>query len=217
MKKYSAELEYEIAGSVKDVISKFEYLTQTFHTPQEYVDNPYLVNDLAFQSLEELKLQLPLQLNSLERIECYDISNISGKDSVGSLVVATNGKIDKNEYKKFKIRLKEQPDDFGMLAEVLERRLGHSDWPVPDLIVLDGGKGQLSAVLKVMDTLGVNFPVVGLAKKFETLVYKKENEFFEVRLGKKNKGLQLLMSLRDEAHRFAQKYHHELRKKELYK
>jgi len=168
-------------------------------------------------------------LNKLpKRIECYDISNISGKEAVGSMVVAIEGKIDKKEYRRFKIKFKETPDDFGMMYEVLSRRLSRESkerksgkkniiqsWGTPDLLIVDGGKPQVSAAYQVMQDLQINIPFVGIAKKFEILVIKQGEDFEEKKVDKSNPGMKLLINLRDESHRFAQAYHHLLRQKSL--
>jgi excinuclease ABC subunit C len=129
--------QFERATTFRNILQKFEYVSQSFRNPDKYIENPYLVEDLVTQSLDELVNNVPILKTFPKRIECYDISNISGKESVGSMVVATNGRIDKSEYRKFRIKLKNAPDDFGMMREVLERRL-NNDWEKPDLIVLDG-------------------------------------------------------------------------------
>ncbi len=221
MNTLSKEQKFEEAAQARDILQKFDYARKTFRIPQAYVDNPYLVEDLLYKSLDELQKSLPI-LNKLPKvIECYDISNISGKEAVGSLVVAVNGRITKSGYKKFRIKLTDTPDDFGMLREVLTRRLnkGLNDatgkWDLPDLFLIDGGKGQISTVLEVTRALGVNIPVVGIAKKQETLVYFDKNNFCEVVLDRTNEGLKLIQRLRDEAHRFAQAYHHQLRLKKI--
>ncbi len=223
MNLLSKQQKFEEAARVRDVLQKFDYARKTFRIPQAYVDNPYLVEDLLFKSLAELQKNIPILKVAPKMIECYDISNISGKEAVGSLVVAVNGRITKSKYKKFKIKLKDTPDDFGMLREVLTRRINKGlndssgNWELPDMFLIDGGKGQISTVLEVTDSLGVNTPVVGIAKKQETLVYFDQNEFKEVILDRTNEGLKLVQRLRDEAHRFAQAYHHQLRLKKIEK
>jgi excinuclease ABC subunit C len=211
MDAYSKNEDYEEAARLRDILAKFNYLSQDFKLPEEYIENPYLVSDLLKNSLEEIKAALPVITTLPNRIECFDIANISGKDAVASMVVATDGRIDKSQYKRFKIKLKDEPDDFNMMREVLTRRLKRTDWPKPDFILLDGGKGQLSTILSVMDELQIHIPVSGLAKKNETLVYRNNDVFFEVKLPEDNQGMRLLIQLRNEAHRFAQAYHHKLR------
>ncbi len=222
MKKSSREENFEEAASYRDLLEKFYYVQKTFREAEEYIDNPYLVDDIDRKSMSDIKEFLPI-LNKLpKRIECYDISNVSGKEAVGSMVVSLDGKIEKREYKRFKIRFKDKPDDFGMMYEVLYRRLKREvenqqekSWGIPDLIIVDGGKPQVSAGSKVLEDLGVNLPLVGIAKKNETLVYKKSQEFVEKTFPKDSYGMRLIIRLRDESHRFAQNYHHLLRKKSL--
>jgi excinuclease ABC subunit C len=144
------------------------------------------------------------------RIEAYDISNIQGQEATGSMVVFTEGEPDKKEYRKFKIKMAQKPNDTAMIREVLTRRLKHKEWPYPDLILIDGGKPQLGAARKVI----AKIPVMALAKR--------NNELF-LAGAKKPKLLKdmppetanLILRLRDEAHRFALAYHHKLRKKSL--
>ena len=130
------------------------------------------------------------------------------------MVVATDGKIDKSEYRRFKIRFKDTPDDVDMIYDVISRRFNR-DWEHPDLLVVDGGKPQVSAAQRALEDMKVSCPVVGLAKKFETIVFKDGSSFKEINVEKNNPGLKLLIVLRDEAHRFAQSYHHLLRLKSL--
>lgn len=220
MKLASENEEFETAASYRDVLSRFDYIRQHFKTAQSYIDNPYLVEDTLEKSLEELKSAIPFVENDLQRIECYDISNISGKEAVGAMTVAINGRIDNSKYRKFRIRMKNEPNDFGMLQEVLRRRLKRAldnspGWEFPELLVIDGGKGQISAVNEVLKEYELDIPMVGLAKRFETIVYLVDGEFHEVVLDRSNEGLKLVQRLRDEAHRFGKKYHHELRLKKI--
>lgn len=219
----SKSLEYEKAAQYRNILAKFDYVRANFKTAEKYIENPNLVHDTAASSLAELQSILPNLTKYPARIECYDISNISGKDSVGSMVVATNGLIDKSEYKRFKIKTKNSPDDFAMLYEVLERRLKRelSDdpktkkWSLPDLIVLDGGKAQVSVVSTLLKALNCRVALIGLAKRYETIVYMEDEKLIELVVPKNNEGLKLLIKLRDEAHRFAQRYHHYLRSKQI--
>jgi excinuclease ABC subunit C len=220
MTAFSKQEEFESAGSVRDLLKKFTYAKETFRVPQSYIDNPYLVQDIIDQSLSALVSAIPILKTAPWVIECYDISNLSGKEAVGSLVCAVGGRITKAKYKKFKIKLKSTPDDFSMLAEVLTRRLmkgiqGASNWELPDLLIIDGGKGQVSTILEVLEKLELTIPVVGLAKKDERLIYHDGTSFVEVTLDRSNEGLKLAQRLRDEAHRFARAYHHKLRVKSI--
>lgn len=216
MEVASKKEQFEKAAELRDTIQKFDYVRRQYKSANKYIENPYLVVDMIAKALDELVRNIPVIKTFPKRIECYDISNISGKEAVGSMVVSTNGRIDKSEYRKFKIKLKDEPDDFAMMSEVLYRRL-RNDWQMPDLFVLDGGKGQLSVISDLFKKEGINIPVIGLAKRYETIVYHDGKEFIEVRLSKSNEGLKLLIQLRDEAHRFAQKYHHQLRLRKITK
>jgi len=171
------------------------------------------------------------------RIEGFDISNIQGKAPVGSMVVTENGEAAKAEYRRFKIRYHpEDPNDFAMMNEVILRRLrayldGDEKFAkLPDLMMIDGGKGQLSAALRARDSLGLSIPMVGLAKKQEILYVPEvrerldglttelteKYEYREVVLPFTSPGLMLLRKLRDEAHRFAITYHRKLRDKRMH-
>lgn len=223
MKTASKLQAFEEAAYHRDILKKFHYLRKRFKTANKYIENPYLVEDLINTSLSDLVEAIPELKKVPNRIECYDISTISGKEAVGSMVVATNGRIDKSNYRKFRIKTKNEPDDFAMLTEVLTRRLKRElstaknikKWGMPDLIVIDGGKGQVSVISEVMTSLNVCIPLIGLAKRFETIVYLEAGEYTEVNLPRNNEGLKLIQRLRDEAHRFARAYHHKLRLEKL--
>jgi excinuclease ABC subunit C len=150
-----------------------------------------------------------------KRIEAFDISNISGKMAVGSMVVFENGVPKKSEYRRYKIET-EGPDDYAMMKEMLERRfksLIENEESAPDLVLVDGGKGQLNIALDVFRSLNINYPVIGLAKEFEHVFIPQTPS--PLILPRKSEALLLLQRLRDEAHRFAVTYHRKLRSKEL--
>ena len=153
-----------------------------------------------------------------KRIEAFDISNISGKMAVGSMVVFENGAPNKKYYRKYKI-LTEGPDDYAMMREMLERRytnIINDKSPSPDLVLVDGGKGQLNVATDVFKSLGVtNIPVIGLAKEFEHVFIPQTPS--PLILPRDSEALLLLQRIRDEAHRFAVNYHKKLRSKELEK
>lgn len=149
-----------------------------------------------------------------ERMECYDISHMQGAETVASMVVFEGGKPAKREYRRFKLKtVQGKPDDFASMAEIMERRYGNEkDWPMPDLIILDGGKGQLNAALPVIRAMGVtDVPVISLAKRIEEVFVEGESE--SIILEHHTPELQLLQQIRDEAHRFAITYHRRLRGK----
>ncbi len=174
-------------------------------------------------------LQEKLSLTRLpRRIECYDISNISGKNAVGSMVVFQDGEPDKSGYRRFRIKAPDEPDDYGMMREVLTRRFTGAD-PLPDLVVVDGGKGQLNVALSVLSDLKIKMDVIGLAKeeraflavknKLRGKAAKAEDRVYlprrkdAVYLSSRPAALSLLQRVRDEAHRFALRYHHKLKQK----
>ena len=158
-----------------------------------------------------------------QRIEMYDISNFQGHEAVGAMVVFNSGKDgrykpNKNEYRRFKIKAVTGINDPAMMAEVIKRRLTHSDWPLPQLIIVDGGRIQLNAAIKAMASCTtsnvVQIKIVGLAKKLEDIYLPKKNEpILTQKFGQSLK--HLFQAIRDEAHRFAISYHIKLRKKHL--
>jgi len=172
------------------------------------------VRDILAQLQELLGLQ-----NFPRRIECFDISNISGQHSVGSLVCFVDGVAFKDGYRRFKIKTVEGPNDFASMKEVLKRRLLRMEWERPDLLVIDGGKGQLNSVLAIMGELNVTgIDVISLAKEKEGETQDKvflPGRKNPVLLGRHSGLLHLLMRLRDEAHRFAIAYHRKLRAKKF--
>lgn len=174
-------------------------------------------------------LQQKLSLARLpHRMECYDISNISGKNAVGSMVAFQDGQPDKSGYRRFRIKAMDEPDDYGMMREVLTRRLKGAD-PLPDLMVVDGGKGQLNVALSVLNELKIKLDVVGLAKEERSFMAakrrlqgkpaKSEDRVYlprrkdAVYLSSSPAALAVLQRLRDEAHRFAVSYHHKVKAK----
>jgi excinuclease ABC subunit C len=163
-------------------------------------------------ALQELMDRLEME-RPPERIECFDISHIQGAETVASMVVFTEGEPDKREYRRFKLRTVEgTPDDFASMQEVTLRRYREAAEPLPDLIVIDGGKGQLSSALEVIRGVGLtDIPVIGLAKEFEHIF--RENISEPLILPRHSEALRLIQRVRDEAHRFAVGYHRKLRAK----
>lgn len=183
-------------------------------------------------ALEEI--QHILELEDLpKRIEAFDISNISGVGSVGSMVVFENGEAKKSDYRRFRIKTIDGPDDYGSMEEVLRRRFirgieekefikesnfsGKGFSTFPDLIMIDGGKGQVNIVLRVLEELGVDLPVCGLVKddfhRTRGIIYNN----IERKMNRDSKGFKLIYKIQEEAHRFAISYHRSLRSKNLFK
>ncbi|EQH39717.1 excinuclease ABC subunit C [Clostridioides difficile DA00244] len=165
-------------------------------------------------ALEELKQILNLEKLPI-RIEAYDISNIQGVDSIGSMVVYTNAKKDKKEYRRYKIKTVIGPNDYDSMAEIVDRRLKHGN--LPDLILLDGGKGQVSAVKKVLELNDVNIPLWGMYKddkhRTKGLICKEK----EIELDKTTNLYRFIASIQEEVHNYAITYHRSLRNKALTK
>jgi excinuclease ABC subunit C len=197
-----------------------------------------IVAENAQQGLEQLKIKqlttpgsVTTALSEIEgelhlprlplRMEGYDISNIQGKAAVGSMVVFDQGKPKPSHYRRFQIKTVSGADDYAMLHEVLKRRFKRSSdaqdtWAIlPDLVLIDGGKGQLNAALSAMSQAGVGFvPTASLAKENEEIFIPLSSQ--PVILPRSSQGLQLLQRLRDEAHRFALSYHQKIHKRETF-
>ena len=163
-------------------------------------------NEVGSYIQEKLKLT-----NFPHRIECFDISHIQGTNTVASMVVFEDGLPKKSSYKKFKIKtLKEGvPDDFAAMREVVTRRYKNHPEIMPDLVIIDGGKGQLSAVCEILEEMNVTFDIVSLAKRIEEVFipHKSKSVLFPIN----SSALYLFQRIRDEAHRFAINYHRKLR------
>lgn len=211
MKQLADLQKFEEAALVKKQIEKLQYLSTTYHAPAEFLEQPTLVDDLTLKRLENLKKVLELA-KIPKRIECYDISNISGTLATGSMVVLSNGKFDKSSYRRFKIKFTHKPNDYEMIREVIVRRI-KNDWPKPDLMIIDGGRGQLNSALSIINKYKYQKKVVSLAKRLEEIYIP--NKVLPIKLPKESPARQLIQAARDEAHRFAITYHRLLRSKKL--
>ena len=211
MKGQQVEVSVPQRGYKKDLIKMAEENAQNFLAERRR-QWQYTIDKAggAVKKLAEV-LDLP---RLPERMECYDISHMQGAETVASMVVFEGGKPAKREYRRFKLKtVQGKPDDFASMAEIMERRYGNEkDWPMPDLIIIDGGKGQLNAALPVIRAMGVtDVPVISLAKRIEEVFVEGESE--SIILEHHTPELQLLQQIRDEAHRFAITYHRRLRGK----
>jgi len=193
----------------KNAVSTFESLKLT---ELNNINNDW--NKVGCFIQEKLNLQ-----NFPNRIECFDISHIQGTNTVASMVVFVNGKPYKSDYRKYKIRTLPEghSDDFAGMKEVLKRRYQRLlEHKIPDLIIVDGGKGQLSAAIEVLEELGLNdLPIVSLAKKFEEIYLPGKSK--SIIFSDNSQALFLFQQVRDEAHRFAVNYHRKLREKNAIK
>lgn len=203
MNEAAKERHFEEAASLRDQI---EALSNVIYGHK--ID--------ATEPLKQLKSLLRLK-KVPERIEAFDISNTGPAASVGSMVSFYKGIPDKNNYRRFKIKTVSGINDFGMMAEIVRRRYNRllaEKNPLPDLIIIDGGKGHLSAAKKELDKLNTKIPIMGIAKKQEHIFVAYRSE--PIILAKASKILHLIQKIRDEAHRFAISYHRLRRKKSVF-
>lgn len=222
MKQYSKRKEYEKAGELRDKIVDLKYLGEKIDFEYNESSQEYIARrkKLLESNFKDLKIELGLK--TLNRIECYDISNIQGKDAYASMVVAENGEIKRGEYRIFKIRSLDTPNDMHMLKEAITRRLNpkHSEKynSLPNLILIDGGKAQLSVL---EGHIPEDIYLLGITKgrKYKRKGGRLLDEFWF--MNRENKNVEkldifnkdLLIDLRDEAHRFAILHHRKARRR----
>lgn len=207
--------DYEQALIIRDKLLLLENLlhTRSFSS----WDDIRITNKTSIESAISEFMQANFAITTKPtsfRIECYDISNLFGKDATASMVVFQEGGMEKKEYRRFKIKTVTEISDFAMLQEVLTRRFNHSKWQHPDLLVIDGGPPQLRATRKILAMMQVSIPMIGIAKHPDRLfkvserispaLYKRNSTFFRI-----------VQEIRDESHRFAKKYHLLLRNKKM--
>lgn len=219
MKKYAKAKEYEKAGELRDKINDLKYLSQKIDFEYEETPDSYIQKrkELLKSNFKELKIELGLK--ALNRIECYDVSNIQGKEAYTSLVVAEEGEIKRSEYRIFKIKTLNKPNDMHMLKEALERRFHPKNlikYPsIPEVVLIDGGKPQLSVVQKVIPKeiclLGITEGEKKGSRILDEFWYVDRESRKISRIDIENKSL--LIDLRDEAHRFAILHHRKARRK----
>lgn len=200
MEQASRERHFEDAARIRDQI---QALTQVVTKKRDFT-----IKD----ELQELRAILNMD-SMPNRIEAFDISDIHGLQAVGSMVSFLDGRPDKDNYRRFKIETVKSIDDYSMMREVINRRysgLVKEGKPLPDLIIIDGGKGHLSTALDELKRLGLDVPSIGIAKQFEYVYLADRKD--PVILPPNSKVLHLIQRIRDEAHRFAISYHHRLRK-----
>ncbi|MCP6719061.1 MAG: GIY-YIG nuclease family protein [Patescibacteria group bacterium] len=211
MKITSNKQDYERAGKIRDQLLALERIlshAKVFRALEK--------EEKEWRKTEKELKKIIKTKKSISRIEAYDISNIQGQKATGSMVVFINGKPDGNFYRRFKIKISGKPNDVAMIKEVLERRFKHPEWTLPDLILIDGGKAQLNAALKIKEQEEVdrNMKVVSLAKRENKLYIEGQKRYLLLK-NLPREISNLTLQLRDEAHRFAITYHKKLREKEL--
>ncbi len=214
MQTLSKMNKFEEAGKIRDRINALQQVM--LHT--KVIENSRIEHDGWGKTQRMLQSMLNVK-KIISRVECYDISNIQGKYATGSMVVFTDGAPDKSQYKKFKINMKNEPNDVAMLKEVLTRRLAHPGWKYPEVMLIDGGIAQLNVAIKAKN-LGLGsvqnkkIKIISIAKgRRELFIENKKNPVPLKNLPQEI--YNLILHLDDEAHRFAITYHKKLRKKAL--
>lgn len=212
---FSQQELFEEAAIKRDQLSKLDYITQPVVPIDSYLKNPNFIDDIRQRELESLLNLLNthgLNTKKVDRIECYDVAHTSGSNPTASMVTFIKGQAEKRYYRHFKIKQKKSRSDTDSMREIINRRLKHlKDWGRPDLVIVDGGKAQVSVFF---DELSVRkIPVIGIAKATESLVLPflkdKKKSYKKFRMPSVP-ALHLVQRLRDEAHRFARRYHHKL-------
>ncbi|MBI4122994.1 MAG: GIY-YIG nuclease family protein [Parcubacteria group bacterium] len=210
--------QYEKAANLRNQVQALEAV---FSHSFLFSRAPHEKQGRNYASLEPELRAILGSTKKIARMEAYDISNIQGKETTGSMVVFVKGRPDKNEYRKFKIRLDGKPNDFAMMEELVFRRLAHAEWPAPDFMLIDGGKGQLTAALNAAKSLprrqageiqNPKFKIGALAKRNNELFLPGKKSpllLSDMSFGLRN----ILLHIRDEAHRFAISYHRKLHRK----
>jgi len=207
MVRASVKNDFEKAGKTRDQLFSLEKVlsnAKAIEKPKS-IKTLWNENELILRNLTEAKVKI-------KRMEAYDISNIQGKSATGSMVVFINGIPNKDFYRKFKIKLIKKPNDIAMLKEVLLRRKNHKEWPLPQLLLIDGGKAQLNVAKKIMSPI----KIVALAKKNNELFIDNKKNPILLKICPKEIS-NLFLHIRDEAHRFAKKYHLKLREIDAFK
>lgn len=207
MKDAAQKQNFEEAARLRNYLQNLYGMLSKKYDPTLYISSDSAVEDIYANELSALGGVL--HINPPRRIECFDISNTGGTYATGSMVVLLDGKKDTSQYRRFRITYGNTPNDFAMMKELVARRVGHKEWGQPDLIVIDGGKGQLQAVRGLTGDI----PVIGLAKRFEEIIVPIGSGWKVIRLNLTSPALHVLKRIRDEAHRFAVTYHRLLRKK----
>lgn len=216
MQEAATAMQFEKAARIRDEIKAVQTLSFRGEKGKEQQHQPELFHTDPKKGL--LGLQKVLGLSKMPRtIEGFDIAHLSGQDTVASLVSFLDGLPFKDGYRRFKVRTVEGVDDFASMREVIFRRfkrLSDDQRPFPDILLIDGGKGQLNAALDAFRSLGIDPPtLISLAKQQEEIFRPGESE--SLKLSRHSAALRLLQFVRDEAHRFAQHYHHILRRRRL--
>ena len=206
---YKKNNQYEQAIVIRNKILRFDKLMHLKEESEYFLNN----NEKKIEEMLHILNKYFPKLKKLSRIETYDISNLGLKQADGSMVVMNNNQIDKKEYRKFKIKKISLRSDFDRLKEVMNRRLKQK-WPIPDLIIIDGGQPQIKAILKIFENNKTDIPLLGIAKNPDRVIAGVTG-YPNLFLKNDSKVLNVIRLLRDESHRFAHKYHLFLRSKDF--
>ncbi len=212
MTQLSEKQEYEKALPLRNKILHLEQLIH-LRSFEQFEFSVAYDPEKALEKLKRLLSSTNTEPLSLSRIECYDISNLMQKQATASMVVATDGILDKAQYRKFKMK-ETGVSDFKMLTEAITRRMGN-DWQRPDLLIVDGGTPQVVTIARVLKRLDITIPLIGIAKHPDRIVVLKSGETKTYKFSLHDDGFKLIQQLRDESHRFAKKYHTLLRSKDI--
>lgn len=217
MAAFSNSREFENAARTHNQLLALEKIMQHTHV----IEGAKITND-AWDGTQKIFQQILGMKKNISKIECYDISNIQGKFAVGSMVVFANGRPDKSQYKKFRIQMKNEPNDIAMLREVLTRRLAHPEWGYPQVMLIDGGVAQLNVAIRAKNEFLKNSPAGHFLRKLKIIsIAKGKRELIIEAMPKISlKDLpqdiyNVIVALDDEAHRFAITYHKKVRKKAM--
>ncbi|MDD5145554.1 MAG: GIY-YIG nuclease family protein [Candidatus Pacebacteria bacterium] len=206
MKGASRSKDFEKAAKIRDKILAFEKVLSN----SKIFNGGEIISQDNWQKTQNILQKILKTGRKINRIEAYDISNIQGKEATGSMVNFFAGKPDKNFYRRFRIKISGKPNDIAMIKEILFRRLNHSEWLYPDLILIDGGKAQLNAAQITIRSKQLTIPVIAIAKRQNELYIEgRERPLLLKTLPREI--FNLILQLRDEAHRFAISYHKKLR------
>lgn len=207
--------DFEKAAKIRDQITNLEKVLENAKIFQlETFTDPSQLFSGKWKEIEKELERILKSRKKISRIEAYDVSNIQGQEATGSMVVFINGVPNKNFYRRFKIKISGKPNDTAMIKEILSRRLKHWEWPYPDLILIDGGKLQLNAACQCLTWNVKHIGMMALAKKKNELFVKGRKKSILLKTLPREI-FNLILQLRDEAHRFAIVYHRKLRKKKL--
>jgi len=207
MDNYSKLTKYEEATLIREKIRSLDYITQTKIPEEKFLENPNLAEDQIDEELKQFKTLL--NIKDVKRIECFDVAHLSGFSATASMVVFINGESEKEYYRHFRIRQTKGQSDYDSMKEIAQRRVKHlKDWGRPNLIIVDGGLGQVKVFGDEFKKFDI--PIIGIAKNPDRLIFKSGKKIRPPALT-----LNLVERIRDEAHRFARRYHHKLISKSL--